>query len=61
MKNQKHLGICIDQTLHYKLTYIANYEGRTISGLFTWLFRQHIEHFEKKNGPIALPARQNEN
>ncbi len=28
-KNNKHLGIEIDPELHYKLHYIAKYEGRS--------------------------------
>ena len=61
MQNQKHLGFVIDKALHYKLTYITRYEGRTVSGLIIRLFRQYVDHFEKKNGPIPLPDCQNEN
>ena len=31
-KNNKHLGIEIDPELHYKLHYIAKYEGRSANG-----------------------------
>lgn len=31
-KNNKHLGLEIDPTLHYKLKYIAQYEGRSANG-----------------------------
>ena len=33
-KNNKHLGLEIDPVLHYKLKYIAQYEGRSANGLF---------------------------
>ena len=31
-KNNKHLGLEIDPVLHYKLKYIAQYEGRSANG-----------------------------
>ena len=54
-KNNKHLGIEIDPELHYKLRYIAEYEGRSGNGQILYLLRQCIREFEQMHGPIALP------
>ena len=51
----KHLGLRIDSELHYRLHYIAQYEGRSGNGEVIYLIRKAIEAFEKENGPIALP------
>lgn len=51
----KHLGIRIDNELHYKLHYIAKYEGRSGNGQVLYLIRKYIEQFEKQNGEIELP------
>ena len=48
----KHLGLRIDEQLHYKLHYISRYEGRSANAQVIWLIRQCIEDFETKNGPI---------
>ncbi len=54
-KNNKHLGIEIDPQLHYKLHYIAKYEGRSANGQILYLLRQNIKEFEKAEGEIVLP------
>ena len=38
-KNNKHLGIEVDPELHYKLRYIAKYEGRSANGQILYLIR----------------------
>ena len=48
----KHLGIRIDPHLHYKLRYIASYEGRSISGQVLYSLRQSVQAFEAKHGEI---------
>ena len=53
-KNNKHLGIEVDPELHYKLRYIAEYEGRTINGQALYLILTCIRDFEKKHGPIPV-------
>lgn len=53
-KNNKHLGIEIDPELHYKLHYIAKYEGRSGNGQILYLIRQCIRDFEGKNGKIEV-------
>ena len=51
-KNNKHLGIEVDPELHYKLHYIAKYEGRSANGQILYLIRQCIRKFEEQNGEI---------
>ena len=55
-KNNKHLGIEVDPELHYKLRYIATYEGRSANGQILYLIRQCIREFENQNGEIEMPA-----
>ena len=52
--NNKHLGIEIDPELHYKLKYIAKYEGRSGNGQILYLIRKCIREFEKANGEIPF-------
>ena len=52
-KKNKHLGMEIDPELHYKLHYIADYEGRSGNGQILYWIRQGIRDFESKNGPIV--------
>ena len=53
-KNNKHLGIEVDSQLHYKLHYIAKYEGRSGNGQILHLIRQNIREFEEKYGEIQI-------
>ena len=55
-KNNKHLGLEIDPALHYKLKYIAQYEGRSANGQILYLLRQCVREFEAKEGPIPAPS-----
>ncbi len=55
-KNNKHLGIEIDPELHYKLKYIAKYEGRSGNGQILYLIRKCINEFEEKDGVIQVPS-----
>ena len=52
-KNNKHLGIEVGPELHYKLHYIAKYEGRSGNGQILHLIRLCIRDFESKNGKIS--------
>ena len=58
-KNNKHLGIEIDPELHYKLHYLAKYEGRSANGEILYLIRQAIRAFEKAEGEIPCPELEN--
>ena len=51
-KKNKHLGIEVDPELHYKLRYIAEYEGRSANGQILYLIRQCIRGFEEQHGTI---------
>lgn len=52
MKRDKHLGITINSEHHSKLVYIAEYEGRSMSGQILYLIQKCIREFEKEHGPI---------
>ena len=60
-KNNKHLGIEVDPELHYKLRYIAQYEGRSANGQILYLIRQCIREFEDLNGEIVMPEENSQN
>ena len=51
-KNNKHIGMEIDPEVHYKLRYIAEYEGRSGNGQILYWIRKGIREFEEANGPI---------
>ncbi len=51
-KNNKHLGMEIDKELHYKLHYIAKFEGRSGNGQIIYMIKDYIKKFEKENGEI---------
>ena len=53
-KENKHLGIEISPELHYKLHYIAKYEGRSGNGQILYLLNECIRKFEKENGEIEV-------
>ncbi len=50
----KHLGIRIDERLHYKLHHVARYDGRSANGEILYLLRQYIMEFERKHGEIEV-------
>lgn len=54
-KKNKHIGIEIYPKLHYKLHYIAKYEGRSANGQILYLLRKCIKEFEQADGPIEVP------
>ncbi|MBE6709257.1 MAG: hypothetical protein E7578_08465 [Ruminococcaceae bacterium] len=55
-KHNKHLGIEIDPELHFKLHYIAKYEGRSGNGQILYLIRKCIKEFEDNEGKIDVPT-----
>jgi hypothetical protein len=54
-EKDKHLGLHIDNELHYKLHYISQYEGRSANGQVIYLIRQYIDQFENEHGVIEVP------
>lgn len=55
MRKEKHLGLMIDRETHYKLHYIAQYEGRSGNRQMLFWIRQGIKAFEEKEGKIEVP------
>ena len=53
-KESKHLGIHINSEMHYKLHYIAKYEGRSGNGQILYLVNECIRKFEKEHGEIKV-------
>jgi len=51
----KHFGMMIDRDTHYKLHYIAEYEGRSGNGMVLYWIRRGIREFEMANGKIEVP------
>ena len=49
----KSVSIRIEQEMLDKLSYIADYEGRSVNSQVLVLIRQNIKQFEAKNGPIT--------
>lgn len=54
-RKNKHLGLEIEPELHYKLHYIAKFEGRSANGQIMYLLRRCIREFEEREGEIILP------
>jgi len=52
VERSKHLGIRVEQSLHEKLRYISDYEGRSMNGQILYLIQTCIREFERENGPI---------
>jgi hypothetical protein len=52
MKREKHIGFRIDNELKRKMTYIAEYEGRSLTWQMVHLMRECVRQFEKEHGPI---------
>lgn len=48
----KSLSIRIEEEMLEKLSYIADYEGRSANSHILVLIRRDIRAFEEKNGPI---------
>ena len=54
MKNKIHLSIRMDREQHDKLRWIAEYDGRSMSGQIVFLINTCIREFEKRHGKIDL-------
>ena len=53
-KENKHLGIEINKEMHYKLHFIAKYEGRSGNGQILYLVNECIRKFETEHGQIKV-------
>ena len=58
MAKNKHIGIRVENEIHYKLKYISEYEGRSMNGQVLYLINQCIRNFEKENGEIEYSHKQ---
>ena len=54
MDKYKHLGIRIDKSIHQKISYISQYEGRSINGQVLHIIKDCIRDFENINGEITV-------
>lgn len=52
MKREKHVGFRIENELHRKMVYIAEYEGRSLTWQMVHLMQDCVRQFEKEHGPI---------
>ena len=48
----KSVSIRIEEEMLNKISYIADYEGRSVNSQVLVLIRQSIKAFEEANGPI---------
>ncbi len=48
----KSASIRIEEEMLNKISYIADYEGRSVNSQVLVLIRQNIKAFEESNGPI---------
>ncbi len=48
----KSVSIRIEEEMLNKISYIADYEGRSVNSQVLVLIRQHIKAFENANGTI---------
>lgn len=55
MKREKHIGFRIENDLHRKMVYIAEYEGRSLTWQMIHLMQECVRQFEREHGPIELP------
>ena len=53
MSKNKHLGLLIDPETHYKLHYMAKYEGRSGNGEVLYLIRQAV-FVCSDNSPVSF-------
>lgn len=52
MKNNKSLGIRVDDVVRHKIKYIATYHGRSVNNMVVQLILACVRDFESANGPI---------
>ncbi len=60
-KDNKHLGIIINEEMHYKIKYIAAYEGRSINRQVLYIIHNYVNEFESNHEKIILPSSKSDN
>lgn len=58
MKDKTFMSIRMNKELHDKFQYVAEYEGRSMSGQIIHLLNRCVREFEQVNGPIELPGKE---
>lgn len=58
-KKNKHFGIEVSGELHYKIKYIAEYEGRSINRQILYIIQNYVREFESNHEKIILPSSKN--
>lgn len=53
-KNQQY-PLRIDNTVHAKIKYIAQENGRTINNMYEQIAKQYVAAYEAEHGEIPLP------
>lgn len=54
---QKLFGVWLSPELHYKLFYMAEYDGRSGNRQMRYILQQYIAQFEKEHGEIPAPEK----
>lgn len=54
MKDHIHLSVRMNLDIHRKITYIAGYEGRSMSAQILYLLQKYIREFEGEHGKIPM-------
>ncbi len=59
MKNERHFGLRIDDTLLRKFRYVCEYDGRSANGKLLHMIRKCVADYEKEFGIIELDNDEN--
>ena len=54
MKNERHFGLRIDDTLLKKFRYVCEYDGRSANGKLLHMIRKCVAEYEKEFGTIEI-------
>ena len=54
MKNERHFGLRIDDTLLKKFRYVCEYDGRSANGKLLHMIRKCVVEYEKEFGTIEI-------
>ncbi len=52
MKNEKHFGLRIEETLLKKFRYVCGYEGRSANSQILHLIKKCVSEYEQERGEI---------
>ena len=54
MKNERHFGLRIDDTLLKKFRYVCEYDGRSANGKLLHMIRKCVAEYEQEFGTIEI-------